>query len=397
MGVRARLDAAVDAGDARACPCRRGCAAPSASTSRASCVGSATTPASSRAPSAPPTTTASACSRSRCAPSATASSCAASRATAACSSRTSRSTRSSRSPTVRCTTSPTRWASRSRDELAQAMARTPARARHAVGRRRRAVLLARPRRAASRSPSRPSPPSSRCGRACPTGRVPTGSLALLTDTDAFWPDHPVPSVPIDAPQFRPVRYWKGPTWVNTNWMLVEALRANDRADLAEELRTRTLAMVERAGQLGVLLAARRQRARRARLLLDRCAHARPRPRRLRRANSPPRVRPGGSSRHVQVRRPVGSRRRRQHSSSRQLSDARCMSKARQCVAGDRTPDGEVRRRSDSSPSACTRVPVLGTRFEPASPAPHETSLFSRRSSRTRPCADQGAGQRRSAP
>ncbi len=72
-------------------------------------------------------------------------------------------------------------------------------------------------------------------------------VALLTDTDRFWPAHPVPSVPRNAPQFRPVRYWKGPTWVNTNWMLVEGLRRYGHDDLADELRDRTLALVGAAG------------------------------------------------------------------------------------------------------------------------------------------------------
>ena len=64
VGVRARLDAAVDARAAPNARCRGGCAAPSGSTSRASCAASATTRATSRPPSAPPTTTACACSRS---------------------------------------------------------------------------------------------------------------------------------------------------------------------------------------------------------------------------------------------------------------------------------------------------------------------------------------------
>ena len=81
----------------------------------------------------------------------------------------------------------------------------------------------------------------------PTGERAARLLAALRDTASFWPAFPVPSVPVDAPQFRAVRYWKGPTWVNTNWMLVDALHAYGEADLAEQLRARTLAMVAGAG------------------------------------------------------------------------------------------------------------------------------------------------------
>jgi len=72
-------------------------------------------------------------------------------------------------------------------------------------------------------------------------------LALLRDTVRFWPAYPVPSVPLDAPEFDPTRYWKGPTWVNMNWAIIQGLRAHGETDLAEELRRRTLDLVTQAG------------------------------------------------------------------------------------------------------------------------------------------------------
>ena len=62
-----------------------------------------------------------------------------------------------------------------------------------------------------------------------------------------WPAHPVPSVPVGAPDFQETRYWKGPTWVNTNWMVIEGLARHDEHDLADDLRRRTLALVDRHG------------------------------------------------------------------------------------------------------------------------------------------------------
>ncbi len=72
-------------------------------------------------------------------------------------------------------------------------------------------------------------------------------IERLRDPDTFGLDHPVPSVPRNAPQFRPVRYWKGPSWVNTNWMIIEGLAGYGELELAEEIRRRTLNMVEQAG------------------------------------------------------------------------------------------------------------------------------------------------------
>jgi hypothetical protein len=72
-------------------------------------------------------------------------------------------------------------------------------------------------------------------------------VARLQDPVAYWPAYPVPSVPLEARHFQDHRYWAGPTWVNTNWAVVEALGRRGRPDVAAELRTRTLALVEAAG------------------------------------------------------------------------------------------------------------------------------------------------------
>jgi glycogen debranching enzyme len=63
----------------------------------------------------------------------------------------------------------------------------------------------------------------------------------------WWTGFPVPSVPTDAVEFEAERYWKGPTWVNMNWMIIQGLVGNGDHDLADALRTRTLALVERSG------------------------------------------------------------------------------------------------------------------------------------------------------
>ena len=72
-------------------------------------------------------------------------------------------------------------------------------------------------------------------------------LGLLEESSGFWPRFPVPGVPTDARPFQESRYWKGPTWVNTNWMIIEGLRVYGAAALAGELRRRTIELVDRSG------------------------------------------------------------------------------------------------------------------------------------------------------
>jgi Trehalase len=69
-------------------------------------------------------------------------------------------------------------------------------------------------------------------------------VARLHEHAGFWPSFPVPSVPTDAPQFEPHRYWKGPTWVNINWVIIEGLRAYGETDVADEVRRRTIDLVD---------------------------------------------------------------------------------------------------------------------------------------------------------
>ena len=59
--------------------------------------------------------------------------------------------------------------------------------------------------------------------------------ALLERYQSAWI---LPTVPPGAPHFEAVRYWRGPVWVNTNWLLCGKL---------PELARRTLELVERGG------------------------------------------------------------------------------------------------------------------------------------------------------
>jgi putative isomerase len=86
-----------------------------------------------------------------------------------------------------------------------------------------------------------------------TGRLPTDMVrrlvAHLTDEREFWPRYPVPTVALDDPKFNPAQMWRGPTWVNVNYLLIEGLKRTGYQDLARELRRRTLEMISRQSDI----------------------------------------------------------------------------------------------------------------------------------------------------
>jgi len=83
------------------------------------------------------------------------------------------------------------------------------------------------------------------------GAVPAEAAARLArsleDAGAYGAPFPVPSVPLSAARFEARRYWRGPTWVNVNWMLVDGLHRSGQSAAAAALASRTVEMVARAG------------------------------------------------------------------------------------------------------------------------------------------------------
>ncbi|HEX7368426.1 MAG TPA: trehalase family glycosidase [Candidatus Saccharimonadales bacterium] len=72
-------------------------------------------------------------------------------------------------------------------------------------------------------------------------------VQLLENEHLFGPAYPVPSVPINSTWFHPKRYWQGPTWVNTNWLIIDGLKRYGFKDHAAALRESTLEMVGHGG------------------------------------------------------------------------------------------------------------------------------------------------------
>lgn len=68
----------------------------------------------------------------------------------------------------------------------------------------------------------------------------------LTDPARFQTQVPIPSTSVSSPYFDPFRYWSGPSWPVTNWLVMRGLRERSSAGgpaLAETLRQSTLHMI----------------------------------------------------------------------------------------------------------------------------------------------------------
>jgi glycogen debranching enzyme len=76
-------------------------------------------------------------------------------------------------------------------------------------------------------------------------------VAHLRDPETFALPYPVPSVSAKEPTFMPGDargfIWRGPSWINSNWLIGEGLRTHGVEDLRQRLVDATCAMVEQSG------------------------------------------------------------------------------------------------------------------------------------------------------
>jgi hypothetical protein len=60
-------------------------------------------------------------------------------------------------------------------------------------------------------------------------------VKTLENEHVFGPAHPVPSTPLNSVWFDPERYWQGPSWFNTNWLVIQGLRQYGYTEHADAL------------------------------------------------------------------------------------------------------------------------------------------------------------------
>ncbi|HYP39157.1 MAG TPA: trehalase family glycosidase [Chloroflexia bacterium] len=70
----------------------------------------------------------------------------------------------------------------------------------------------------------------------------------LLDPSEFWTNVPIPSTAANSPDFNPERYWSGPSWPVTNWLVWRSL-CERGLPFAETLRQSTLAMISEGSDL----------------------------------------------------------------------------------------------------------------------------------------------------
>jgi glycogen debranching enzyme len=72
-------------------------------------------------------------------------------------------------------------------------------------------------------------------------------IKMLEHEQQFGAAYPVPSVPPSSFWFHAKGYWQGPSWVNTNWLIIDGLKRYGFKDHAAALTETTLEMVGKSG------------------------------------------------------------------------------------------------------------------------------------------------------
>jgi glycogen debranching enzyme len=62
-------------------------------------------------------------------------------------------------------------------------------------------------------------------------------LAHLLDPAEFWLEHPLPTVAKSDPRYNPSQMWRGPTWVNINYLFIEGLLKNGQRPARQDAGT----------------------------------------------------------------------------------------------------------------------------------------------------------------
>ncbi len=71
----------------------------------------------------------------------------------------------------------------------------------------------------------------------------------LLNEKEFWTNYPVPSIAVDEPSYseHKLLLWRGPTWINTNWFIVQGLRKHGFENVAIDLTIKSRELVNKGG------------------------------------------------------------------------------------------------------------------------------------------------------
>ncbi|MCK4579601.1 MAG: glycoside hydrolase [Candidatus Marinimicrobia bacterium] len=74
-------------------------------------------------------------------------------------------------------------------------------------------------------------------------------IAYITSPETFWPaaGFPIPTVALGSEDFDPVRYWRGPVWININWLVIQGLLRHGYRKQALGLMEKTIEIVQQNG------------------------------------------------------------------------------------------------------------------------------------------------------
>lgn len=81
------------------------------------------------------------------------------------------------------------------------------------------------------------------------GEIPSPEQAatMVEKLESYDEMYGVPSFDPLQPQYEPKKYWRGPIWINMNYMIWKGLRQYEFNDAADKLKHKTLQMVEKYG------------------------------------------------------------------------------------------------------------------------------------------------------
>lgn len=69
----------------------------------------------------------------------------------------------------------------------------------------------------------------------------------LLNKNEFWTNFPVPATALNEASFDSKGFWRGPTWIGTNWFIYKGLLNYGFQDIAEEIKRSSIALIQKSG------------------------------------------------------------------------------------------------------------------------------------------------------